>query len=297
MRVLALSLLASLALASSPVVLPMRMEKNLPLVDMKVNGTPLTFIVDSAAAGCVIDGERASSLGLKKTGNGLSSGSGGVQPVGLLSAVRLELGSIVIEPRQCVTFDMKSLRFTGTVDGILGHPLFESFVVEIDYPGSVLRIYRPDSFRPSPTAERLPLRMTIGPVVRGSVRVAGREPIEADMQLDTGSAHVVTLCTPFVDRHKLLDSATELLAGRTRGFGGASNDMTGRIEEVRVGRFVAEKPMVRFSRQTKGSLGSEQHYSANLGGAFLKDYKVTFDLPRSRLYLEWHWTWNRIGRM
>ncbi|MBI4908228.1 MAG: retropepsin-like domain-containing protein [Acidobacteria bacterium] len=44
------------------------MEKNLPLVRVTVNGEPLTFILDSAAAGCVIDRERAASLGLTASG-------------------------------------------------------------------------------------------------------------------------------------------------------------------------------------------------------------------------------------
>ncbi len=43
---------------------------------------------------------------------------------------------------------------------------------------------------------------------------------------------------------------------------------------------------VRFSRQTTGTLSSEEHYSANLGGEFMKKYKVTFDIPGLRLFLE-----------
>lgn len=68
---------------------------------------------------------------------------------------------------------MKSLGFKGTIDGILGFPLFGKFIVEIDYPGSRVRIFHPDSYRPSRLAAVLPLRMTTGPVVRGSIRVRG----------------------------------------------------------------------------------------------------------------------------
>ena len=270
-----------------PVVLPMRMEKNLPLVEVTVNGSQtLTFILDSAAAGCVVDRERAAALGLIESGSAMSSGSGGPQPVATLADVHLDLGGIEIRPIRSFAFDMKSLAFKGAVDGILGFPLFGKYIVEIDYPGSRVRIFQPDSYRPSPRAAILPLRMTTGPVVRGSIRVRGREPIEADMQLDTGSAHILTVCSPFVDRHKLLDAADELVPGTTRGFGGTAVDFAGRIEEVRIGRFAARMPIVRFSRQTAGSFGTEQHYSANLGGEFMKAYKVTFDIPGSRLFLE-----------
>jgi hypothetical protein len=292
MRSTAIALLAVATVVTAaeprwPVVLPMRMEKNLPLVQITVNGAEaLTFILDSAAGGCVIDRERAAALGLVQSGSGMSSGSGGLQQVGILHDVRLSLGGIEILPSSAYAFDMKALAFQSRVDGILGFPLFGKYVVEIDYPGSRVRIFQPDSYRPSPTAEVLPLRMTIGPVVRGSIRLRGKESIEADMQLDTGSAHILTVCSAFVDRYRMLEFADDVAPGVTRGFGGAAVDMAGRIEEVRIGRFVAEEPVVRFSRQTVGTLASEQHYSANLGGAFLKNYKVTFDIPGLRLALE-----------
>jgi hypothetical protein len=279
-------LAASAAEPQWPVVLPMTLEKNLPLVRIGVNGVGmLTFILDSAADGCVLDGECAAALGLKPAETGWSSGSGGMQQVGILRSLRLDVGGVLIPVAIASTVNMKELLFQ-QAQGVLGFPLFGRYVVEIDYPGSRVRIFRPESYRPPHGAQVVPMRMTTGPVVQGSVRVRGRAPIEADMQLDTGSAHVVTFCTPFADRHRLLDAADEVAAGRTRGIGGDSPDMTGRIEEVRIGRFAVEKPLVRFSRQTTGSFGSEQHYSANIGGGFMKHCRVTFDIPHSRLVLQ-----------
>lgn len=270
-----------------PVVLPMTMEKNLPLVQISVNDTPdLTFILDSAASGCLIAKDRAEALGLKPAADGITSGSGGFQHVGIVRGLRLKLGEVQLAPTDCYTFDMSQWRFHTRVDGVLGSPLFRKYVVEIDYPGLRVRIFHSRRYRPSAKAERLPMRVTVGPIVRGSIRVRGKAPIELDMQLDTGSAHILTLCTPTVDRLRLLESADELTAGTTHGVGESSSDMTGRIEEVRLGRLVAENPVVRFSRQTNGALGSEQYYSGNIGGDFLRRYKVTFDFSGSRVFLE-----------
>jgi hypothetical protein len=272
---------------SWPVVLPMTMEKNLPLVEIAVNGTEaLRFILDSAAEGCVIDHERALAIGLPVNGSATASGSNGRQQVALIEGVRLSVGGIRIVPPHTFAFEMKTLAFKGRVDGILGFPLFGHYVVEIDYLGSQVRIFQPESYRPSQQAQEIPLRMTTGPVVRGSVRVRDKAPIEADFQLYTGSAHVLTLCTSFVDRHNLLEPAEGKVAGTTLGVGGEGADVVGRIEEVRIGRFSMQRPTVRFSRRTGGSLASEDEFSANLGGEFLKRYKVTFDIPGSRLFLE-----------
>jgi hypothetical protein len=275
------------AQTSEPEVLPLTFEKNLPLAQVSVNGMPgIVFIVDSAARGCLIDRERAAAMGLKPVANGMGNGSGGSQHVGIIPGVRLALGKVELEPTECYTFDMKTLGFDSRVDGVLGTPLFDKHIVEIDYPASRARIFQPRDYRPSPKAELFAARITVGPIVRGHIKARGQDPIDLDLELDTGSAHVLTVCTPVVDRHRLLQSADELTPGNTRGVGGRSPDITGRIEELRIGRFALEKPVVRFSRGTSGAFASEQYYSANVGGDFLKHYRVTFDFPGSRVFLE-----------
>jgi len=266
--------------AQTPIVI----EKNLPMVEARVNGSaPLLFILDSAAAGVVIDRARAVELGLKSNGDAISSGSGGAQVVDLYDGVTLEVAGVTIKPPRAVGFDMEKLKFKRRVDGIIGHPLFSHYVVEIDYPGLKVRVWRPEEYRVPAGAEVLKMWMTIGPVVRGQLKVKGQAPIDADMQLDTGSAHVVTVCTPVVDKYKLIEAAEEVRTGSTLGFGGAAKDMVGRIEEVRVGSMVVERPEVRLSRQTEGSFGSGRHYSANLGGELFRRYKLTFDFRGGRL--------------
>lgn len=284
---LLLSAIAPAAEPRWPIELPLRIEKNLPVAPIQVNGGhTLYFILDTAAADCVIDRDRAAAIGLGSAGSAISSGSGGDQQVGLFEGVRLDLGGVEIRPARCLAFDMKALKFQGRVDGILGMPLFRRYVVEIDYPGARARIFSPKAFRPPANAEMMPIHLTTGPVVVGSIRLRGRAPIPADIQLDTGSAHVITMCSAFVDRENLLANADGLAPGSTLGFGGAARDMVGRIEEVRIGRFAAANPTVRFSRQTTGSLATERHYSANLGGEFLKKCRATFDIPGLRLFLE-----------
>jgi hypothetical protein len=181
---------------------------------------------------------------------------------------------------------MRTLGFKSRIDGVLGTPLFGKHIVEIDYPGSRVRIFSPSDYRPSPNAALFAARITAGPIVRGRIKVRGKEPIDLDLQLDTGSAHVLTVCTPVVDRYRLLEAADELTPGKTRGVGGQTPDMTGIIEELRIGRFVLEKPVARFSRGLSGAFASEQYYSANVGGDFLRHYKVTFDFSGSRVFLE-----------
>jgi hypothetical protein len=267
--------------------MPMQLEKNIPLVQVRLNGSaPLWFILDSAAAELVLDSGRAQELGLTPSGEAISSGSGGEQVTGLVEGVTADFGGAKIQTQRALTFNLAALKFEHKVEGIIGFPLFGSYVVEIDYPKSKVRIWNKEEYRVPANAKVLKMSTTSGPVVRGSLKVKGKAPLEVNVQLDTGSAHVLTVVTPFVDREGLLGAAEELKPGQTLGFGGNAPDMVGRIEEVIVGPMVAEHPEVRLSRQTVGGFGSEESYQANAGGKLFKGYRLTFDLAGGRLMVE-----------
>ncbi len=265
---------------------PITLEKNVPVAEVAVNGSPgLKFVLDSAASGCVLDATRAAELGIQANVRGLTSGSGGTQEVWLIPALQIKLGELELTAQNCYVFDMKKFKFKGQVDGVLGSPLYAKYVVELDYPALRARIYNPKAYRPSSKAQVLPMRITTGPTVRGEIMARG-EKFYLDVQLDTGSAHVITICTPVVERYHLLELVDQAKPSETVGIGGASPDIIGYIDEVRIAQAFLQRPLVRLSRQTVGSFATEKNYSGNIGGEFLKQYKVTFDFAGSRVMLE-----------
>lgn len=271
--------------SAKPLVeLPLDFEKNLPVASIHVNGSPQLFILDSAAASCVMDDAAAAQVGLTASVRALSSGSGGMVAVGLARGARLQLSGLEIGVENVVLTSLAGLGFQKAVHGIIGFPLFGKYVVEIDYPGKAARIFTPGTFQAPQGAEIIPLWMTDGPTARGQLKLAGQEAIEADFQLDTGSSHVLTVCKPFVDRHQLLKKVAGLRAERTSGLGGTSPDMVGRIESVTLGSNCIRNPEVRFSTHAAGTL-STPRFGANLGNAFLNTWIVIFDIPGSRLML------------
>ena len=179
---------------------------------------------------------------------------------------------------------LEKLGFEKPVHGILGFPLFGKHVVEIDYANRRARIFDAATFQPAQDAEALKLWMTDGPTVRGRLNLTGREEMEADLQLDTGSSHVLSLCKPFVDRHHLLEKLPGLVDGVTQGIGGGSKDKVGRIARITLGSASMEQPEVRFLTQAGGTLATDR-FAANLGNGFLSRHVVTFDIPHGRLFL------------
>ncbi len=283
-----LLLVASAIGQSEPIaVLPMTIDKNLPIAPISVNGNSgLNFILDTAASGCVIDKETASRLGLVSNRSVQAGGSGGLEQGGFLDEVHLNIGGVELARMGCVILDLKALNFKTQVDGVLGrYAFFADYVIELDYPGLLVRLYKANSYQASPKAESLPIRVTVGPILRGQIRAGGKE-FELKMVVDTGSAHVLTICTPTVDRLGLLKLVADARSGQTHGIGGASADFSGHIEEIRVGNASMKNPLVRLSRHNEGAFATEKNASGNLGGEFLKQYKVTVDFSGSRLLLE-----------
>ena len=205
--------------------------------------------------------------------------------VGLARGLRLSFTGLEIDLETAVLSSLHGLGFKKSIQGILGFPLYGKYVVEMDYPGRMVRIYSPNGYQAPATGQVIPLWITDGPTVRGRLKLLGQEPLEADFQLDTGSSHVLTVCKPFVDKHQMLKKVADLKTDRTFGLGGNSPDMVGRIESVTVGAYSIQNPEVRFSTHATGTLATER-FSANLGNGFLNSYTVIFDMPHSRLILK-----------
>jgi hypothetical protein len=274
------------ASAREPVAeLPLQFEKNLPLASVRINGAAVLVILDSAANGCVLDASTAAAIGIKPTDSAMTSGSGGMTRVSLArGGVRLALGGLEIVPKYAVLMGLENLHFQEPVRGVLGFPLFGKHVVEIDYANRRARVFDPETFEPAPGAGALKLWMTDGPTVRGRLNLTAGEEVEADLQLDTGSSHVLSLCQPFVERHRLLEKVPGLVDGQTQGIGGGSKDKVGRILRITVGRASIEGPEVRFITQGGGTLATDR-FDANLGNGFLSRHVVTFDIPHGRVFL------------
>ena len=204
--------------------------------------------------------------------------------VKLARGVQLRQAGVEINLDYAAVTGLDHLRFKKAIHGIIGFPLFSKYIVEIDYRGSAVRIYSPKDYRPSSGGHVIRVWMTDGPTVRGRLKLPEQETLETDFQVDTGSSHVLTICKPFVDKHRMLDKVKDLRRGQTLGLGGASPDMVGRIDSVAVGPYSVHNPDVRFSTNSSGSLASNR-FSANLGNGFLNRYTVIFDLPNLRLIL------------
>jgi len=272
----------------SALKIPFELYNNLIFIRTRVNNSfPLWFLIDTGAEVSVIKQSRAESLGLTFGEKGSTEASGGSVDFLNVKGVTLSLpGAYVLEPT-VVAFPLESFEplLGRTADGIIGADLFNRFVVDIDYGNKTISLYDPKSYRYFGRGEAIPISVKQNsPYVDLLVTQKGRRTSKGVFAIDTGSDSTVVLNGPFARTIKFGES-NKTIESSGLGAGGATKSLIGRIENVTLGRYVIQKPLVRVSEDEKGELASAE-FSGLIGGELLRRFRVIFDYGNGIMILE-----------
>lgn len=276
------------ASGKSALKIPFELFGNLTLLQVRVNNSKsLRFILDTGADTTVIDARQAKALRLKPQGKIVGSGGAGTAEATFTRGVSVSLPGVALLDQTIYVLPLEPLSAIGReIDGVLGNDILKEFVVEIDYSAKTINLYVPQSYQHSGFGEIIPLMMDEGlPFVRASVTPEGRAPIEAKFEIDSGSTGAILLNTPFVEKHKVLASVPKTIQTNIGGVGGMAKTLIGRVNSLRLGQFVIDHPITRFSQATRGDYASSK-YDGLIGGEILRRFKVTFDYSRRQMILE-----------
>ncbi len=184
--------------------------------------------------------------------------------------------------------DILKPNFGHEIDGIIGGDFIKQFVVEIDYPAHVLRFHDRDKFTYSGPGESIPMRLNSGghPIIDAEVTVTGRPAVKGKFVIDIGSGSALALHAPFVaQEHLPLPDQKTIRAMGGGGTGGKVTGRTGRVAELRIGKFqIADTPTL-FSEDKSGAFASRE-LQGNIGAQILRKFKVFLDYARDRIILE-----------
>ncbi|MDX6443087.1 MAG: hypothetical protein QOH71_161 [Blastocatellia bacterium] len=276
------------ASGKSALKIPFELFGNLILLQVRVNNSDsLRFILDTGADTSVIDAQRAKALRLEPQGKIVASGAAGSAEATFTKGVSVSLSGVELLDQTIYVLPLDSLSALGRkIDGVLGNDVLKEFVVEIDYLAGTINLYEPQSYRYSGSGEFIPLTMDDGLLfVRASITPQGLAPIEAKCEIDSGSTGAILLNTPFVQRHNLLATVPKVIQTTSGGVGGSAKMLRGRVNNVRLGRFVIGHPITHFSQATEGDYASSK-YDGLIGDQILRRFKVILDYSRRRMILE-----------
>ncbi len=258
---------------------------------VSVDGAPpADFIYDTGAGITVLDSAYAARLGLRGAGSlqaqgGAAGGSAAFASLGTLRITAPDSDGVELQDVRAVLVNVNATLapfFWRDCAGIIGANVITQFVNCIDFDRRQLALVDPKSFRYTGSGTAVPMTLTGGtPVV--TVRVNGG--LEGGARLDIGSDAVLDLHTPFVKRHRLIESARRSVAIMGAGIGGAFQSRLARMRSVEIGPYTLRDPLVGLSTVEGGALASED-YIGNLGNGFLDQFVVTLDYDRRQVWLE-----------
>jgi hypothetical protein len=278
---------------AEPLVIPFELVTRHIMIRVQINNSdPLWFIFDTGDKVAIVDIGRARSLGLTLHGEVNVGGAG----AGALKGATVRDASLTVIGVQgnpqpvmlAIPLEGLESKFGHDIDGIIGADFIKQFVVEVDYSARVLRLHDKSKFTYSGSGEILPLTYIHGgyPIIDADVVIAGRAPIRARFILDFGSGGSLALHTPFVRDQNLLSPSQKTI--RTMGAGGAGGQITGRsgrIAELRIGKFKIDNPLTLFSEDKSGAFATSE-IQGNIGAMILTKFRALLDYGRDRVILE-----------
>ncbi|MFN2461292.1 MAG: retroviral-like aspartic protease family protein [Candidatus Velthaea sp.] len=255
--------------------LPVRIANGLFVVRVAVAGHPYDFLLDSGAAGIVIDPSIADALALERYGSRVGSTLGSFAEqtsiVPLLTIGALHMRNIVT---RVVPVPFRADDRT-KIAGLLGFDFFADAVVHIDHEHNLFEAHQPASWRPPSDATPVPLALDDKqPAIRAKVGT-----VAARVILDTGANRTV-LETAFADRADITNDKAAMVA-KFRGVGGIGTAETVRIKTFEFAGTTFSDPLIDIS---PSELGVED-IDGILGTDLLRDYDMYFDYRANMAYL------------
>ncbi len=247
------------------------------LLAARINGRPVTALLDSAAEATILDNDLARQLkldhGEQVTGQGSGASSFDAMLVG---GVTLEALGLTMREQTVAVADLAdvSRRLLGRrIEVILGREIFDAARLSIDIDARRISVARRDH---EPRGIRLDLLAEHG-VETIPVRVESSAPLRATFDLGNGAS--VLIGSALAARMRLLSDGRKVNTDRGGGLGGEAVRQVVTLRSIEVaGRRFAQVPAA-IDPQASAS-------DVNVGVGLLRHFRITTDFAAHVVWLE-----------
>ncbi|MDN3724587.1 aspartyl protease family protein [Aequorivita sp. SDUM287046] len=265
--------------------IPFRLVNNLPIIEVEINGTPLSFILDTGVKSTILFSlEAADSVQLRNTSpvqlQGLGSG-GAVEALKSLNN-KVKVGNVLDWDHELYIIFDSSLNFSPRmgipIHGILGNEFFQNFIVKISYSSESITVFDPKKYplKSCRKCEDLQLNFVGSKPYISLEVVSGEEIEEVKLLVDSGSSDVIWL----FDDYDFIKETPKNYFKDFLGLGLSGNiyGKRAQIPELRVGRYTLNEVNTSFPEED--AILKARYYQdrdGSVGGGFLNRFTVTFD--------------------
>lgn len=271
--------------AGAAISSPFKLIDNRVFVSARLDGQgPYSFLLDTGADGWTVSAKLAHRLAL---GQGRAEQIAGVgeaqETVHDLVLRGMNVAGLRFVDQPAVSEDFSSLNQVigfQHFDGIAGKPVFDRYVVDLDFARSRVRFSRPREYPLRSDAMLIPFKFyeKVIPIVRGEI--AGAKGL---FVVDLGDRSSLTLFGPFWRAHhlqRLLGPGIIALTGY--GVGGPVKGELVRVRDFLMAGIHVRGVIARLSLQKAGVFGTSA-IAGSIGTGILKRFNVTFDYRGRRI--------------
>ena len=265
---------------------------NLIVVPIEVNGTELSFLLDSGVSSPILFNiSETDSVQINHVSEITIKGFGDNVPIKALVSEKnqFRLKNISNENQKLFVVMDKSINFSTSlgipVHGIIGYDLFRDFVVDVNYIKRHIRFSNPETYvyRQKKNTEVLPLSIRAKKAYLNSELYLGEEDeLSVRLLLDTGSSDALWLFES--DSINVPDKHYDDFLGK--GLNGNIYGKRTKVNGLRIGRFLLNDAKAAFpDKNSFRELTNLVERNGSLGGSVLKRFHVVFDYRRNRIIL------------
>ncbi len=277
------------------VSMPFRLVNNLVVINAKINGKELTFILDTGIEKTILFNLKFSdSLKLNSVKEIQLRGLGDGLPIkALVSDNNLFRINEIIDPHHRVyiiidnLFDL-SAKMGIDIHGIIGGDLFKDFVVKINYSSKKLTFYKPDTYSYSncKKCETFPLDFyNQKPFIDVFVENYLGELFKVKLLIDSGGGDALWLFNKTNPKILISDKYFEDYLGK--GLNGNIYGKRSKISKLKMGSFVFENAAVAYPDSISiESAKKNKERNGSLGAEILKRFHVIFDYRNRKITLK-----------
>ncbi|MHC5062650.1 MAG: aspartyl protease family protein [Planctomycetota bacterium] len=260
------------------------------LVKVVIGGRVANLLLDTGASIHVLSSELAAKLDMESRGTLKALGASASRKAKRWRLPTIYLGGVELHQQEAMLmnsvsiFDRIEQQHGIEISGLLGAPAFKFAPVTLDFETGNMIYYQPGGFEAPKQAFVLDLSTLHGiPVLEASL--ADADP--ARFIIDTGHSNPLLIHGPYARRHDLLRRKDELFRYGMQGVFGLTEAYMGLLPSVFLGAAeVTDLPATVVSEQSRKGLAHNDDSAGNIGLALLARFRVTFDFPANKLYLE-----------
>lgn len=279
-------------LAEPPLVAsPFQLYGDHTFIKLKIDGSePLDFIFDTGDGLTVIDMDVALKLNLPMDHSKKKASAHGTVEGVLIAHNYIEMDRVRLEDD--ITVYATSLlhleqSIGRNIDGIIGYDLLQHYVVQLDEINKSIKLYKQDTYKYGGLGEGLDMTLEkYIPTVNATVQINDYDFLTERFFVITGAATTLDFNTRFSEKNDLLQQTGDHYSYLIKGLGNQEFvQYEGRIRQVRIGKLKFDKLPVGISTSKEG-VHANKKVAGIIGNRLLKNFIVTFDYSRKKLYLE-----------